>query len=81
MLVLAAAAVLLTAPPASAASRSVDGLRPAGALPGDSADVSVDGKNVASGVSAKTVVGPLRLTAGKHVVALSSSGTPSSARA
>jgi hypothetical protein len=65
---------LLTAVPASAASGSgtVHVLQ---GLPGVRADVSVDGKGVATGVSAKTVVGPLRLSAGKHVIALSSGGT------
>ena len=41
-------------------------------LSGISADVKVDGRPVASGVAGATVVGPLRLAAGQHVVALSS---------
>jgi hypothetical protein len=73
MLVVCAASVLLTAVPASAASRASTVYVLQG-LSGLTADVSVDGENVATGVSAKTVVGPLRLSAGKHVVALSSKG-------
>src|SRR5947199_6697337 len=38
------------------------------------ADVTVDGAKVATGVSATTVVGPLRLAAGRHVVAFTSKG-------
>jgi hypothetical protein len=43
-------------------------------LPGVSADIAIDGASVATGVSATTVVGPLRLPAGRHVVALTSKG-------
>src|SRR3954468_5737600 len=64
----------LTAVPASAASGSGTAYVLQG-LPGVTADVSVDGRSVATGVSATTVVGPLRLPAGQHVVALSSKGT------
>src|SRR4051812_21220260 len=64
----------LTAVPASAASGSGTAYVLQG-LPGVTADVSVDGRSVATGVSATTVVGPLRLPAGRHVVALSSRGT------
>jgi hypothetical protein len=64
----------LTAVPASAASGSGTAYVLQG-LPGVTADVSVDGRSVATGVSATTVVGPLRLPAGRHVVALSSKGT------
>jgi hypothetical protein len=74
MLVLCGALALLTAAPASAASGSATVYVLQG-LPGITADVSVDGKGVATGVSARTVVGPLRLSAGRHVVALSSNGT------
>jgi hypothetical protein len=70
----AAASVLVTAVPASAASRSSTVYVLQG-LSGLTADVSVDGKTVATGVSAKTVVGPLRLSAQRHVVALTSNGT------
>jgi hypothetical protein len=38
------------------------------------ADVAIDGAKVATAVAATTVVGPLRLAAGRHVVALSSKG-------
>jgi uncharacterized protein DUF4397 len=41
-------------------------------LTGITADVKVDGSSVASDVAGTTVVGPLRLAAGRHVVALSS---------
>jgi Domain of unknown function (DUF4397) len=44
-------------------------------LPTVTADVAVDGAKVATGVSATTVVGPLRLATGRHVVALTSKGT------
>src|SRR3954451_24342634 len=74
VLIVCAASVLLTAVPASAASSSATVYVLQG-LPGITADVSVDGKSAATGVSAKTVVGPLPLSAGKHVVALSSKGT------
>jgi hypothetical protein len=74
MSVLSAASVVLSAVPASAASNSSTVYVLQG-LSGLTADVSVDGKSVAAGVSAKTVVGPLRLAAGRHVVALSSKGT------
>jgi hypothetical protein len=74
VLVLSAASVLLAAVPASAASNSGTVYVLQG-LSGLTADVSVDGKSAATGVSAKTVVGPLRLAAGRHVVALTSKGT------
>ena len=44
-------------------------------LPTVTADVAVDGAKVATGVSATTVVGPVRLAAGRHVVTLTSKGT------
>jgi hypothetical protein len=44
-------------------------------LPGVTVDVAVDGASVATGVAATTVVGPLRLAGGHHVVALTSKGT------
>jgi hypothetical protein len=74
VLIVCAASVLLTAVPASAASSSATVYVLQG-LSGLTADVSVDGKSAATGVSAKTVVGPLRLSPGRHVVALSSKGT------
>jgi hypothetical protein len=74
VLVLCAASVLLAAVPASAASNSGTVYVLQG-LSGLTADVSVDGKSAATGVSAKTVVGPLRLAPGRHVVALTSKGT------
>ncbi|HVN10647.1 MAG TPA: DUF4397 domain-containing protein [Kineosporiaceae bacterium] len=43
-------------------------------LAGVTADVAVDGASAATAVSAKTVVGPLRLAAGRHVVTLTSKG-------
>jgi Domain of unknown function (DUF4397) len=44
-------------------------------LPTVTADVAVDGTKIGTGVSATTVLGPLRLATGRHVVALSSKGT------
>jgi hypothetical protein len=44
-------------------------------MPGITADVVVDGSTVAKGVSSTTVVGPLRLSAGHHTIALTSGGT------
>jgi len=73
-LVLGGALGVLTAVPASAASGTGTAYVLQG-LPGVTADVSVDGRTVATGVAAKTVVGPLRLSAGRHVVALTSKGT------
>lgn len=69
-LLLGLASAAVTGVPASAAVRTgtvyvLQGLR------GVSADVEVDGARVASTVPAATVVGPLRLPAGRHVVALS----------
>src|SRR5690242_17420645 len=44
-------------------------------LPGASTDVSVDGASVATAVAATSVVGPLRVAAGHHVIELTSKGT------
>src|SRR3954449_8959428 len=43
-------------------------------LPGAAADVSVDGARVASGVAATSVVGPLPVAAGRHVIELRRKG-------
>jgi hypothetical protein len=70
--VLAAAALSVTgAASAQAAPRSGTVYVLQG-LTGIKADVKVDGAAVASGVAGTTVVGPLQLAAGHHVVALSS---------
>jgi Domain of unknown function (DUF4397) len=74
VLALGAAPALLNAVPAAAASGTATAYVLQG-LPGVMADVSVDGDSAATGVSAKTVVGPLQLSAGRHVIALSSKGT------
>jgi hypothetical protein len=72
-LAIGGALALLGAGPAQAArSGTVYVLQ---GLAGRTADVAVDGSGVASGVAAKTVVGPLRLSAGRHVVTFSSKGT------
>src|SRR4051794_29143670 len=83
VLVLTVGLPLLTAVPAAAAVPASAASGASGSatvyvlqgLAGVDADVSVDGTSVATGVLAKTVVGPLRLPAGKHLVALSSKGT------
>jgi len=69
-----AAALALPAAPASAAPAkgTVYVLQ---AMPGITADVVVDGSTVARGITAATVVGPLRVPAGRHTVVLSSGGT------
>jgi hypothetical protein len=42
---------------------------------GDAVDIAVDGRRLASGARTKTIVGPVRLPAGQHVVTLSNGGT------
>jgi Domain of unknown function (DUF4397) len=72
-LVLGSALALVTGASADAAgSGTVYVLQ---GLAGVTTDVGVDGSNVATAVAAKTVVGPLRLPAGHHVVTFSSKGT------
>jgi hypothetical protein len=71
-LVLAGALGLGTALPAQAAGSGT--LYVLQGLAGQTADVAVDGSNVATGVPAKAVVGPLRLSAGKHLVIFTSGG-------
>jgi large subunit ribosomal protein L22 len=45
-------------------------------ISGSPVDVQVDGHAVTAGAPARSVVGPLRLPAGRHVVALTTGGTP-----
>src|SRR3954452_819395 len=76
-LALAGALALAAAVPASAATAptakgTVYVLQ---GMPGVTADVLVDGATVARGVAAATVVGPLRVPAGRHTVALTSEAT------
>src|SRR3954454_20618199 len=76
-LALAGALALAAAVPASAATAptakgTVYVLQ---GMPGVTADVVVDGATVARGVAAASVVGPLRVPAGRHTVALTSGGT------
>lgn len=67
-----AAAVPATAASAATAKGTVYVLQ---GMPGITADVVLDGATVARGIPSATVVGPLRVTAGSHTVAVSSAGT------
>jgi hypothetical protein len=77
----AAAAVLLplVALPAAAtagapARSSSDQVFVLQGVPGTTVDVSVDGRQVKSGLEAKGVVGPLSLSSGKHTMTFAASG-------
>jgi len=59
---------------ASHANTAVDRVYVVQGVPGTAVDVAVDGKTVRQAVAAKAVVGPLRLTPGKHTISFSTNG-------
>jgi hypothetical protein len=67
------AAIPLSAEASSAAPARDDVYLVQG-VPGAAVDVSVDGKTVKSSVAAKAIVGPLKLTNGRHTVTFAATG-------
>ena len=59
---------------ASSANTAVDRVYVVQGVPGTAVNVAVDGKTVRHAVAAKAVVGPLRLTPGKHTISFSTNG-------
>jgi hypothetical protein len=59
---------------ASHANPPVDRVYVVQGVPGTAVNVAVDGKTVQRAVAAKAVVGPLRLTPGKHAISFSTNG-------
>jgi hypothetical protein len=71
---LACAAAAPSVAAASSANTPVDRVYVVQGVPGTAVNVAVDGKTVQEAVAAKAVVGPLRLTPGKHTISFSTNG-------
>ncbi|HYJ76461.1 MAG TPA: DUF4397 domain-containing protein [Kineosporiaceae bacterium] len=72
---LAGAAAATLSPAAEAATRSPQGtVYLVHGIPGVTADVLLDGRRIARGARPETVIGPLAVSAGQHVVTLTGDG-------
>ncbi|MDO9377424.1 MAG: DUF4397 domain-containing protein [Nocardioidaceae bacterium] len=75
-----AALLVLTAPGTAAGARATGEIALVQAVPGTRVNVLVDGEKVRAGVRGRTVVGPLRVAAGRHTVEFRGDGAPARAQ-